>query len=1300
MPGNVSEDVEIRARWTGRAFERGARRTERQLEEVARAGRRVGPETRRGGRTAENALRGVGGQAVILQRALAAVGGVFALRAVANLSDSYTNLQNRLKVVTDGAVELERVSQSLLAVSNRSRVSWEATAQIYQRTAAASTELGVSQQQLIDFTETLNQSVIISGATAEEAHGALIQLSQGIASTELRGQELRSVLEQLPFVAQVIADSLGVARGALIKLGESGAISADAILDAFRNAREEIAERFLTLTPTISQSFQVLRNETLSYVGSLNEATGAFGLISQGILGLAANFDTAATAMEAVVILLSVELARRAIPLAIRGIQALTVAVAANPLGALAIGTTTAISLLVGFRDELVLTEDGTVTFGDVVNGTLTEIALALGAVREEVEQTGITFSDVFGGIGNVAAGLVTETILQLESLANVVGTVNILISNLFLSAFTGRPLARIDLSNVLNTGELETEVTEFGENLNKRLQASINDPTILDRAAELAERRQGVDTDDTEETELLQRARALELQYATIAERERTAIQDRREKLEILAMEKALLEEINAEVAAEQYLVQGLVDVRQFLAQTVAESSEAFAEGETASIRNQINIEEELYRRRIDAIDDSTKREQAARHRFDIEHAEVRFRNLGAEEAQVEELLSLYERLSVRQQTEQAAVEHVQRIRLVFGANTGELESAADVAAFAVGRLTKSLQGLSPAMDLALTVAQDLAVAIATMNPFAAAAAGVNLLSGVVRIFRGRAERARQEQERLNQALEESRERTSAWARQLEEFNAPQVGGRFDTQFALLSRAARTSGVLKFVDQFTRTIDEVGARAAIAASTLSRADKTAALTLINNLQTAEEAFARQATGRGRTLQEAISNYQHIARLEESAGTERLRIFQEQVSGFVNLAGIERDAIGRLSLDDPALQASLRALTLDDRRRVESIIFEINRGIGDAEIQSRQQQAERLIEEIEQQHRDVIRAISDREEAARQAALRAVGAQFDLQEAALRASYIPALRGAAGDRSETQLILEQAQRRIEELSQGEEAAGTEAQALVRERFDEARQQAEIIRDGLVGAVNGAIQDLSQTFGDALVDTLTNTFGDLGLDFESFAGTLGAILAGGDLVDVELFGDLVRAAYEPTLGKLDDISDILRQANEIAQNAAIGAGGVDPLERVRGLTGNEFIREAFEAGGFEGFVDAVRSLTAAEAEYFRQQDEAERVQAARDQAVLDATNNPAWIMATDRTLDVAIKLEIGVPTTINATIESGTSGTEELSDEIKRQVEDGLVDSLAENTDFKRAVAKVSGEVVGEAIPEANVTFGG
>ena len=130
----------------------------------------------------------------LLQTALLGIGGTLVVRQLAQLADSYTNIQNRLRVVTTGTGELVAVTESLFGISNRTRVEFEATAQIYQRLAAASADLGSSQKELLDFTESLNQAVTISGATAEEAQGALIQLSQGIAATELRGQELRSVL--------------------------------------------------------------------------------------------------------------------------------------------------------------------------------------------------------------------------------------------------------------------------------------------------------------------------------------------------------------------------------------------------------------------------------------------------------------------------------------------------------------------------------------------------------------------------------------------------------------------------------------------------------------------------------------------------------------------------------------------------------------------------------------------------------------------------------------------------------------------------------------------------------------------------------------------------------------------------------------------------------------------------------------------------------------------------------------------------------------------------------------------------
>ena len=48
----------------------------------------------------------------------------------------------------------------------------------------------------------------MSGATTQESRAALIQLGQAVASNRLGGDELRSILEQLPLVADYIAQEM------------------------------------------------------------------------------------------------------------------------------------------------------------------------------------------------------------------------------------------------------------------------------------------------------------------------------------------------------------------------------------------------------------------------------------------------------------------------------------------------------------------------------------------------------------------------------------------------------------------------------------------------------------------------------------------------------------------------------------------------------------------------------------------------------------------------------------------------------------------------------------------------------------------------------------------------------------------------------------------------------------------------------------------------------------------------------------------------------------------------------------
>lgn len=241
---------------------RGARSGAAQFNAATNSMVRSATSTDRAVRGLANALRGL------------VVG--LSVREFTRLNTTFTTLQNRVRVVTDSEEQLISTTEKLRQVAIDTRSSFEGTVTVFARTALFAEQLGRSQAELIQFTESLNRAIVISGASATEANAALIQLSQGIASNRLSGDELRSVLEQLPVVADVIARQLGVTRGELRALGQQGKITADVILDAFKNARQELSDRFGKTVPTIGQSLVQFRDAAVRAAGSASTLGMAF----------------------------------------------------------------------------------------------------------------------------------------------------------------------------------------------------------------------------------------------------------------------------------------------------------------------------------------------------------------------------------------------------------------------------------------------------------------------------------------------------------------------------------------------------------------------------------------------------------------------------------------------------------------------------------------------------------------------------------------------------------------------------------------------------------------------------------------------------------------------------------------------------------------------------------------------------------------------------------------------------------------------------------------------------------------
>ena len=365
---SIQENVTVNIR------EDGSRQVARNIRDVGNAGEE-----------AANDLSG-------FSKVLGGIAFGATLLSLARVADQFTNLQNRLRLVTTGSANLARVTKELGVIANSTRSDFSATADMYARMANASKELGLSQQDTLDFTKSLNQAVILSGASAEEAAGGLRQLSQGLSKGVLNGDELTGVLEGLPAVADVIAKGFGVTRGQLKQMGEDGKLSATGIIDAFKKAKVELETNFGTTVPTVAQSFTVMKNNFTLFIGELDKSLGITASFSKIILAVANNLDTLLPILAGVGVAMGVAFSASLLASFAAQLRVLWALILANPFVALAAAVAGVVTSLYLLRDQIKLGVDDTTTLGDLMRAVWE-------SVGPMIQEVGRIAKDVFGFI-------------------------------------------------------------------------------------------------------------------------------------------------------------------------------------------------------------------------------------------------------------------------------------------------------------------------------------------------------------------------------------------------------------------------------------------------------------------------------------------------------------------------------------------------------------------------------------------------------------------------------------------------------------------------------------------------------------------------------------------------------------------------------------------------------------------------------------------------------------------------------------------------------------------------------------
>ncbi|HBV0087408.1 TPA: tape measure protein [Klebsiella pneumoniae] len=239
-----------------------------------------------------------------MERTMSSLSGVakgllaaLSVQQVASYADAWTELNNKVaNSVRTGETQAE-VMQRIFDVSQATQSSLNGTATLYARLERGTRTYNTSAEDLTRLTTIINQGFAVSGATAQEAENAIIQLSQGIASGVLRGEEFNSVSEQGSRLMVALADSMGVSIGQLRAMAAQGQLTTDVVVKGLLSQGDAIGKEFANTTVSIAKGLQVAGNNITKFFGENSTVKSFAAGFRDSVITISENLETLGTAL-------------------------------------------------------------------------------------------------------------------------------------------------------------------------------------------------------------------------------------------------------------------------------------------------------------------------------------------------------------------------------------------------------------------------------------------------------------------------------------------------------------------------------------------------------------------------------------------------------------------------------------------------------------------------------------------------------------------------------------------------------------------------------------------------------------------------------------------------------------------------------------------------------------------------------------------------------------------------------------------------------------------------------------------
>lgn len=206
-------------------------------------------------------------------------------------ADRRISVDSRIGLINDGLQTQAQLEAKVMAAANATRTEYTATAALVASMGRQDYFAG-NNEKAIQFASTVNKGLVVSGATAAEAAGAITQLTQGLASGVLRGDEFNSIMENAPILAEMMTQSMDVTKGKLREMAEEGVLTTDVVVSSIMAQAATLDKQFASMPMTFGQATTILGNDVSQMMDYLSQPGHAVDIFIKKVEELTAYLNT------------------------------------------------------------------------------------------------------------------------------------------------------------------------------------------------------------------------------------------------------------------------------------------------------------------------------------------------------------------------------------------------------------------------------------------------------------------------------------------------------------------------------------------------------------------------------------------------------------------------------------------------------------------------------------------------------------------------------------------------------------------------------------------------------------------------------------------------------------------------------------------------------------------------------------------------------------------------------------------------------------------------------------------------